>query len=378
MSLYADQTGLTRVADMVDRAGEDVAKAASHFDQHGEIAWVLDGIINTFQPNGDQIRADVLGHLNKAGKEALPATAGAIVLARDHYARTDQASAERLDSTFPAVDVATEAKGVSSVTPGPDNRNQKMFADLVEPADRLKHVEYDDDAYAMNYKPKWHDFISPSTVLRDAIYDVTAFAAWIGICDRAYDPFEVILKPLCGDWVGMARVGTVLEQVSECLRDVGMNLSMLASWLPTVWDGNAADAADAHLYRTIKSLRAAADSMQMMGAEYRSAAQGAYDIADTVGGLLHDIADAAIAAAAAGMVAGGSASTGVGLPVAALAGIFGMAEVWQVWNGVRTAMEYVAKLESLTATLKSSTNGFGAVDGDYPLPALPAVPALPA
>ena len=78
------------------------------------------------------------------------------------------------------------------------------------------------------------------------------------------------------------------------------------------------------------------------------------------------------------MVAGGSASAGVGLPVAALAGIFGMAEVWQVWNGVRTAMEYVAKLESLTATLKSSTNGFGAVDGDYPLPVLPAVPALPA
>jgi hypothetical protein len=376
--LYADQSGLAGTAQMVERAGEAVAKAAGHFDKHGEIIWILDGIINQFQPDGDQIRADVLAYLDKAGKEALPATADAITLARDYYIRTDHTSAERFDSTLPAVNVAAEGKGVSSVTPGPDNRNQTMFEDVVEPADHLKDVEYDDAAYDMHYKPKWHDFISPSTALRDAIYEVTAFAAWLGICDRAYDPFEVILKPLCGDWVGMARVGTVLEQVSGCLRDVGMNLSMLASWLPTVWDGNAADAADAHLYRSIKSLRAAADSLQKMGAEYRSAAQGAYDIADTVGGLLHDIADAAIAAAAAGMVAGGSASTGVGLPVAALAGIFGMAEIWQVWNGVRTAMEYIAKLESLTATLKSSANGFGAIDGDHPLPSLPAVPALPA
>lgn len=377
MSVYADPAGLTGIEGMARRAGEDISKARVQFDKHGEIVWLLDGLINQFQDDGDRIRQGLLAFLDKAGSQVLPATADAVAYARDYYARTDQASAEKLDATIRGADVIAEGKGVPGISPGPSNRDLVRFQDMCEPTAHLGHVEYDDSAYGMDYKPKWHEFISPSSQLRNAIYKVTGLAANIGLCDRAYDPFEVVLKPICGDWAGLARTGHVLNQVSGCVLDTAANLSWAAQCLPSAWDGNAADAADAHLYRLTKALRAAADSIDKMGAEYRSAARGAFDIADTIGGLLHEIADAAIAAAAAGAVAGGSAATGVGLPVALLAGLFGAYEIHRVVSGILDIISLVGKLDSLTSTLKSSANGFGEVSGDYPLPELPAIPALP-
>lgn len=378
MTLYVDPAGLTGIEGMARRAGNDAGAARSHFDKHGEIEWVMQGLINILRDDMDRIRHDVLSFLDRAGHEALPGTADAVAYARDYYARTDQAAAAQMDATMPGANVAAESRGVPGPATGPSNQLTR-FHDVYEPTDRLKgDVEYEKgSAYGMDYMPKWHEMISPASALRTAIYQVTKAAAAIGICDRAYDPYEVVLKPLCGDWVGMARVGLVLGQVSACVREVASNQSWAAQCVRSAWTGNAGDAASAHLFRMTKSLQGAAGAMDKMSAEYRAAAQGAFDFADVIGGLLSSIADAAIAAAASGAVAGGAASTGVGLPVAVIAGIVGAVEVHRVISGVMEIIDYIGKFDALASTLKSSMGQFGRIDGDYPLPELPAVPALP-
>src|SRR5688500_7471091 len=101
MTLYVDPAGLTGIEGMARRAGNDVSAARAHFDKHGEIAWVLQGLINILRDDMDRIRQDVLNFLDKAGDEALPGTADAVAYARDYYARTDQAAAAQLDATIP-------------------------------------------------------------------------------------------------------------------------------------------------------------------------------------------------------------------------------------------------------------------------------------
>jgi len=378
MSLYVEPAGLTAVVGMARRAANDAGAAQSHFAKHGEIAWVLHGLINICRDNMEWIHRDVLAFLDKAGNHVLPDTADAVTFARDYYGRTDQAAAARVDATWPGADVAAESRDVPGPTTGPSNQ-LTPFHDIYEPTDHLRgHVEDEKgSAYGLDYMPKWHEMISPTSALRTAIYEVTKAGAAMGICDRAYDPYEVVLKPICGDWVGMARVGHVLGQVSDCLREIASNQSWAAQGVRTVWTGNAGDAASAHLFRITRALQGAADAMHKMGAEYRSAAQGAFDFADTIGGLLSAIGDAAIAAAASGAVAGGAAATGVGLPVAAIAGLVGAIELHTVISGILEVIDYIGKFDALASTLKSSMGQFGRIDGDCPLPELPTVPLLP-
>jgi hypothetical protein len=366
VSLYVDPAGLTGLEGMARRGGEDASDAQAHFDKHGEIEWKYEGVINILQGDVTRIRQDVLAFLDMAGHTTLPATANAIAHSRDYYARTDQANAERIDATMPGTDVAAESRGVPGPTAGPSNRDLERFTDVHEPTGRLGEVPTDGSSYNMDHQPKWHDMVSPSAVLRDAIFVITG-----------HDPYEEILKPLCGDWVGMARVGHVLNQVSWCARDIAGNQSWAAQCLLSAWTGNAGDAASAHLFRLARSLQTAADTMDQIATMYRTSAKSAFDLADVIGSLISSISDAALAAAAAGSFAGGAAATGVGLPLAGLAALVGAYEVGRVISTVIDVIDYVGKFDSMASALKSSLDRFGRIDGDVPLPQLPELPRLP-
>jgi hypothetical protein len=377
MTLYVDTDGLTAAAGMVQRAADDVIAARDHFEENGKILWVLDGIINIVEDESNRIRWSILAFLNNVGQNALPAAAEAITDARNYYRRTDQASAEKIDATMPGVNVAAESKDVPAPQPGPSNRDLTPLHDVREPAGRLGHVPFDDSAYGLDYQPKWHEMISPASALRNAIYQVTALASKIGMCDRAYDPYEVVLKPICGDWAGMARLGHVLNQLEWCLRDVASNLAWTAQGTLSVWMGNAGNGASAYLFKMAGTLDTSASTLDGLGKMYSQAAQSAFDLADTIGSLLSGVADAAIFAAAAGATAGGSAATGIGLPLAALAAIGGAVEVARVVHGVIEIIDYVGKFDTLASTLKSSMGHFGEIDGEFPVPELPTVPPVP-
>ncbi|MGH3943034.1 MAG: hypothetical protein ACRDTG_31310 [Pseudonocardiaceae bacterium] len=87
------------------------------------------------------------------------------------------------------------------------------FADIAEPHERLKSPPDYDTAYP--HEPQWYDIVSPGALLRDAIWTVTGAAASLGICDRAYDPYEVILKPLIGDWARVRACADVFRNLAD-------------------------------------------------------------------------------------------------------------------------------------------------------------------
>ncbi|HEX6681443.1 MAG TPA: hypothetical protein VF062_01515 [Candidatus Limnocylindrales bacterium] len=373
--MYVDPAGMSGLEDMVNRAGEDADSARSHYDKHAGINWAGEGIINHCHDSDENIQRNVRDFLRKLSHEQLPATADAIAYARDFYARTDKASAERLDSTLAAADVASASRDVAVMAPGPSDQSLVRFGDACEPHTRLTTPP--DFNEQMPFTPKWHDLASVGAMVRDAFWGVTWAASKLNICDRPYDLLEIALKPICGDWAGMARVAHVLRQVSDCMLDVSSNLVWAAQCTKWAWNGNAADAATVHLYVLEKALGQAAITMLAIGKEYDGAAKGAYDFSDTIGSLIVDATDAAVTAAAAAGVAGVVGSTGAGLPIALIIGVFCLSEVRKVVNCCITIVQIISKLDALTSTLKSAGNDFGSIDGDFPLPALPPLPELP-
>ncbi|MEN3608613.1 hypothetical protein AAH979_03620 [Plantactinospora sp. ZYX-F-223] len=377
MTLYVDPAGLHELEKATGRHVEDAQLARGYFEKHGDMVWGGQGIINAFNNTHEKINGDVRAFLGRLGNETLPGFSAGVAAARRYYANSDQAAADRMDGTMPAVDPSPARRAVDPIPTGSTaTRVRESFADVTEPFVHL--TEPPDFNQRMAFEPKWHDMASPAGMIRNAYWAVT-WAAWqIGLSDRAYDLYEGVLKPVCGDWAGMAKVGYALERTAHCLLDLSSNLTWAGQCTPSAWSGNAADAAVTTMYTINKALKDAHLAMLQMGKEYSSAAEGAFDFSDTIGSLISEAADAAITGAMAAGLATGSASTGVGAPVAVILGIWFASEVHTVVRACREIIQIVGKLDALTSSLKSSGDQFGRLDGNFPLPTLPAVPALPA
>ncbi|MGQ0775594.1 MAG: hypothetical protein ACT4NY_14440 [Pseudonocardiales bacterium] len=83
---------------------------------------------------------------------------------------------------------------------------------------------------------------------------MTGVAASLGICDRACDPYEVILKPLIGDWVGVRACADVFRNLADAVRDMGTNALWGSLSAETVWTGQAASGCVAYLVAVSKAL----------------------------------------------------------------------------------------------------------------------------
>jgi len=374
MSFFVDPAGLISFQQFTERAGDDADANRAHVDKYAEIKWHGEGIINLCRDTDDEIERSVRAFLTRLAIQVLPGTSAAVRGAHDHYVHTDQASEARIDATLPAHDVA--AANPSSYPIIFTNRPWPApFADTYEPTDALTAPP--DYNVEMPYEPHWSDLASPASLVRDAFWYTTLGASKLGLCDRAYDLYEIALKPCVGDWAGMATVGHVFDQVAESLVHVSANLAWAAQNLDSVWRGNAADAAAVHLHLMRRALIDANTTLTAMAAEYRTAAEGAYEFSGTIGTLISDAADAAVLAAASAAISGALASTGVGVPLAILGAAFTLTEVYKVIKAVLTILDLIAAFRALAFSFSAAGKDFGAISGSFPLPALPAVPALP-
>jgi hypothetical protein len=374
MSFFVNPAGLTSFQQFTERAGEDADASRAHVDRYAEIRWHGEGIINLCRDADDEIERSVRDFLSRLATRALPGTAAAVHSAHDHYVHTDQASAARVDATLPAHDVAA-ADPSSYPIIFTDRPRPAPFADTYEPTDVLTAPP--DFNVEMPYQPHWSDLAGPASLVRDAFWCTTSGASKLGLCDRAYDLYEIALKPCVGDWAGMATVGHVIDQVAESLVHLSANLAWAAQNLDSVWRGNAADAAAVHLHQMRRTLVEANTTMTAMASEYRTAAEGAHEFSGTIGTLISDAADAAVLAAASAAISGGLAATGAGVPLAILGAAFTLTEVYKVIKAVLTILDLVAAFRALALGFSAAGKDFGAVSGSFPLPALPAVPALP-
>jgi len=371
MSFSVNTSALAGLPTLLARMQEDARAAKAYLDAETDINWTGEGIINILSGGHRNVQDQVRTFLGTVESVVAGPTAEVVRASIDYYERTETANAEALDRTYPAVNLTESKQGTVPLLPGVAH-----FTDAVEPQERLKPPP--DYNTAFPHEPQWYDIVSPGALLRDAIWTVTGAAASLGICDRAYDPYEVILKPLIGDWAGVRGCADVFRNLADATSDMGMNLLWGSQSAETAWTGQAAAGCVAHLVAGTKGLVNAQQPLRGIAQEYEGLANSMNEFRNTIAQLLNDIADAAVMAAASAGVAGLAGSTGVGLPIALIIGAFTLTRIYKVVPGMYTIIDTIARLDALAYATSSAQNSFGKIDSGSPLPTLPSTaPSLP-
>lgn len=364
MGFRVDESGLQGLADFSGRLGEDAVASRKYFEDNTDIDWTGEGLLNLLTGGHQSVQEHVSKYLGSLNDPIAANLHEQLSGSLAYYRRTDDSNAERMDATYQGGDVTAAKHGVQ-----PQNSNAPRFADIYTIEGFLKPIKDYNADYP--HEPNWKDIISPSSLLRDAIWKVTGAAASLGICDRAYDPFEVVLKPLIGDWAGMRACGDAFENLGNALQAMGDNVQHAAEGTVDVWEGNAASHAEAYLYNLSKPPRKCQQPLVDLAKEYKEAAKGAYDFSRTIGVLIADIADAAIAAAASAGVAALAGSTGVGLPIALIVGAFTLSRIYKVVKAIRDVIDILVRLEGVLNAVNATAGDFGLIESGGALPALP-------
>lgn len=364
MGFSVEPDAVAALGKQSERLSDDAVQGKSYVVTNTDINLTGEGLINLISGGHHQVQDQVEEYLKTLADPAASSTAEALATAAKYYRATDNANAKKLDATFPSSDVGAAKQGVEEVV-----AEAGAFQDVAKPASHYKPPkDYNEE---MPYQPHWSDLASPTSLLRDAIWTVTGAAASLGICDRAYDPFEVILKPLVGDWAGMRACADVFRNVGAATADMTTNTRWSAQGIGEVWQGNAADSCQAHLYVLAKALDSAKKPLDAIAQEYEGAAVGAQEFSSSIGVILSDISDAAIAAAASAAVAGLAGSTGVGLPIALIIGAFTLTRIYKVVRGIMRILDLIARIRAAIDLFESAAGDFGKVDANSPLPKLP-------
>lgn len=354
-----------------ERLQDDAVKGKSYVTNNTDLGLTGEGLINLVTGGHRNVQSEVENFLAKLADPTASNTAQALAAAARYYRSTDDDQAAAMDRTYPGVDVGAAKRGGREVT-----AEVGAFADITDPEEHYQPPK--DYNGEFPYEPNWKDIISPGSLLRDAIWKVTEAATALGICDRPYDPFEVVLKPLCGDWAGLRACADVYRNVGAATTAMATNIRWSVQGLEESWTGNAADSATVHLLTLAKALESAKGPLESIAKEYESAANGANEFSASIGVLLADITDAAISAAASSAVAGLAGSTGVGLPVALVVGAFTLTRIYKVVKGIKDIIDLLVRLEAALKTFDAAGNDFGKVDQQNPLPKLPGgTPTVP-
>lgn len=366
MGFSVESDAVAALGKQVERLSEDALQGKSYVVEHTDINLTGEGLVNLIAGGHRQVQDQVENFLQKLADPTASSTAEALEVAARQYRSTDNANSAELDATYPSHDVAKARRGVEEVV-----AQVGVFEDVADPASRYKPPQdYNDDGdYA--YEPDWWDLASPSSLVRDAIWKVTDAATALGICDRAYDPYEVVLKPVVGDWAGMRACADVFRNMGAATEDMATDIRWSAQSINKAWTGNAADSCQVHLLALASSLESAKKPLNDIAQEYQAASEGAVALRRAVGTLLSDISDAALTAAASAAVAGASGTTGVGLPIALVVGAFTLTRVYKVVNGLLNLLDLIGRIAAVVDTVNGAGNDFGKVDATNPLPALP-------
>ncbi|HEY8474107.1 MAG TPA: hypothetical protein VIL37_15930 [Natronosporangium sp.] len=308
--------------------------------------------------------------LSELENPAASVSAGAVDRALTYYKGTDQANAAQLDAT-----IDSYASMLDISNPGTDywirHADVPAFGDVVEPEDAYATPPDYNDHEDFRYQPTYYDMISIASMARDAIFKATEFLASIGWLERAYDPYELVLKPVVGDWAGFRRCADVFRNIADALIDMCSNLYHAQLCMSTAWRGNAADACNVHLGRLHDGIADAYQPLRAIADEYEQAANGQAEFRTTVATLISDLIDAAIVLAIA--IAGGSATSWTGIG-AVIGGIVGLAEAYTIIRIIRTIVDLHVRIDAVIAAVKGSMNDFGQLQAsDFYLPKLPLV-----
>lgn len=371
MDFSVEPAKLRELAALLDRARQHVDSAHKYLGRMEDFEGG-EGLLGSCL-DGHRAAYDTLsGWLEKAADPALTGTKAGVEASAAYYEKTDQATAAKLDATYPPTDVAQTRERAGAIPI--ESEGTPWFGDPLNPQGHLDKEpgDYHDElASSMS----WWDAASPMSWCGEAIKQVSYVAVWLGWLDHPFHPQEQLAQQFVGDWAGARAAADVLRNVGRAVNEIAINIQWGSQSTERIWHGNAGDGAVAYLVNLAKPLDVdhAWPPIDKLATQYEQASADMVNRRDAAVGVLNSIGDAAVEAAVACGVVGGSASTGVGTPVAALAALFAGYKIHRVIDGIRDLLGIVSDLNTVTAELKAAQDGFAEVSK----PALPPLPAAP-
>jgi hypothetical protein len=332
-----------------------------------------EGWFNQLDGKHDAVVEQTASWFRKLADPVLATTASKVNATIRLFEHTESANVAAIDAGVPTrvdtVDVSLPAWPKSgtevSVPYGP-------FEFIEDPAEALgKLHDYEGDPQ-LTYHPQIYDLLSPAGAARATFVKVTEFLAWLGFLDRPYDPYDVFVKPVVGDWAALRQYADVLRKAGDSVERAGIGIDRARHMLGPVWRGRAADACVVWLGAVAKPMCDAPTALDSMADAYERAAQGAAKFRSLLDDVLNSCIDAAFfIAGALAIGAGGAAATG-GIS-AGVATVVAGAEIWTMVNGITTLLQAVADTNLIMDGVEAAMNDFGSLGAGGQLPYLPPV-----
>jgi hypothetical protein len=355
MSFTVEVAALAGLPPLLDRLGEDARAGRAYEDKNTQLSGG-EGIFNLVLGGHHAAVAKVDAFFDAvsgaAGQEA-----GRVRKAVSAYQRTDLAAAARLDATVPA-------NADTSWLPD-EPSGSRGFIDRAEPQNLLTRPRDYSSEYA--FEMKWYSYLSPTSYVRELIWEVTSLATRLGICDRPIDVFIEWLKPWLGDWAGLRACADVHEQLGKSAIAMSGNVRSGASDLNFAWTGNAANASRRDLHVIDTALQQAEPKLRELSGEYKSVAESTFKLAEAVSGLLVVAIDLAVMALLELEAAAATSPTVVG-PVAF--GAAAAATVWRIIDIASKIFDCIKTAEYGAKAFSAGLAGFSVIDPKGPMPAL--------
>jgi hypothetical protein len=302
--LWFHHDGLRKLSDALERAHSDAGAVQRHLLaadlQPGTV-----GLLNEMATHHYRAR-EVGPRAAKRISNRNFRLAVEIDEAAKWYQRTDLDAAREMDAEYPDVDIPPERRtsryeyvrppgfvGPIATPEGP--RPPSSFPDAVEPRDALQ-TPIAGDKGDFQWQINWlTDIVSPAGLVRHTVVEIFG-----------HDPFEWFLKQISGDWNGLWECGESWHQAGRALVDIAGNVHAMAANLPTVWEGDAADACQKYVYELASGIREHAKLFSAVGDHYWDAARTAWKGFEALGVVLQSLVDSVIAIAVASTAAGGN------------------------------------------------------------------------
>lgn len=351
---YADLAGLSGLHGLFHRASDDAADTLHYTKRHCDLTFDQEGLL--FMLAGPHHAA--YGRMTEGVERLKMLTAVAatqINRAQHTYARTDAAAAARLDASYPGARDTSDLR--STLSSGrPDlwpTAVRAPFADVDEPVGKLVPPNYASSIEMFEINPL-ADLVSPAAWLRQV-------SVWL----FGEDPFEGWGKAFSGDWESYVHCANAWRIIGDALDALGSNLIANAADVPTVWQGNAAEAEQEYqltLGRAACALRPICDQY---GRLYTEAAEAAKQLYSVVTGLITKLIDVLIVINAAAAVGTATLETGIG-PIAG----YGVA-AYYAWQAYDLYNEISAFFSNAEATFKGIAGSITMIKAGLAVASLP-------
>ncbi len=298
MTFSVNSRALAGLPMFLDRRATDLSTATTYVADNTSIQpFTLMNLWHTHQ----RVLATIGWYLVETRLAYPQNDAERIRAAIESYAHSDLRAAQRADAAIAGL--PRDLPNVPAMTPTERSYGPAIFDDRLTPTIALIPPSSHLDDFP--YQASWSDLLSPTSLVRDAIWRATSVAADLGLLDRPIDVVQDVVPPFIGDWPGLLRCADVFDSLGAMLGMSQDAVDDVAQLVPTVWTGNVAGMCGRNLGYFAADLGQAIPPLAGLADTYRQVAKGVRAnivLATTIITALSDLAiDFVLGLASAGL-----------------------------------------------------------------------------